>query len=138
MSNLPNVNAQLAGANLQVIDNAASTQRVNSPIATLVAQASASFYDAYFAVTNGAPTAIVLPATTVWTIAIRNLSGANTITIIGTPTGGAAWASGYVLVPSGLFLTIASYSTNPGSGGFTAISLGSSGASTFAEVFIAG
>lgn len=135
---MANVNAQLAGANLQVIDNAASTQRVNSPIATLVAQATASFYDAYFAVTNGAPTSIVLPAATVWTFAVRNLSGANNITIIGTPAGGAAWASGYVLVPSGLFLTIASYSTNPGAGGFTTIALGSSGAGTFAEVFIAG
>lgn len=135
---MANINAQLAGANLQVIDNAASTQRVNSPIATLVAQATASFYDAYFAVTNGAPTAITLPAATIWTVGIRNLSGANNITIIGTPATGVAWASGYVLVPSGLFLTIASYSTNPGAGGFTAISIGASGAGTFAEIFLAG
>lgn len=134
---MANINAQLVGANLQVIDNAASTQRVNSPIASLVAQCTASFYDAYFAVSNGAPTAITLPATTVWVFFVRNLSGTNTITIVGTPAGGSAWASGYVLPPSGLFGTIATFATNPGSGGFTAISLGSSGAGTFAELFLA-
>src|SRR5712692_9964941 len=103
---MANLNAQLVGANLQVIDNTASIQRVNSPIASIVAQASASFYDAYFSVPNPGPTSLVLPGATVWVVAIRNLSGANNISITLTPTGGAAWASPYVLVPSGLFLTM--------------------------------
>ena len=133
---MANLNAQLAGANLQLIDVAAATQRVNSPIATLVAQTSASFYSDYYLVTNPGPAAVVLPATTVWVLMIRNLSGTNNISITLTPTGGSAWASPYVLVPSGLFMTIATFSSNPAAGGFTALSLGASGANTYAEIFM--
>lgn len=134
---MANLNAQLQGANLQVIDNAVSVQRVNSPIATIVAQCAASFYDAYFAVANPGPTTLVLPGTTVWNIAIRNLSGANTISVTLTPTGGAPWASAYVIAPNGLFLTMVPFATNPGAGGFTACSIGTNGAGTFAEIFMA-
>ena len=134
---MANLNAQLVGANLQVIDNTASVQRVNSPIASLVAQCAASFYDAYFPVPNPGPVSLVLPGTTVWVIAIRNLSGANNVSVTLTPAGGAPWISPYVLVPTGLLLTIASFSSNPSAGGFTAVSLSASGASTFAEIFMA-
>lgn len=134
---MANLNAQLAGANLQLIDNATSVQRVNSPVATIVAQLAAAFYDPYFLVTNGAPTSVTLPGATVWNISIKNLSGTNTVSIVLTPTGGAAWASPYVLVPNGIFLTMATFASNPGTGGFTALSLGSSGANTFAEVYLA-
>lgn len=133
---IANVNAQLAGANVQVIDNAAAVQRVNSPIATVVAQVAASFYDAYFFVNNVASVTLVLPGTTVWVFYIRNLSGTNTISITGTPAGGAPWASPYVLVPAGIFLTMATYATNPGSGGFTAITIQASGAGTYAEIML--
>lgn len=132
-----NVNAQLAGANLQVIDNAVAVQRVNSPISTIVAQCAASFYDAYFSVPSPGPVSLVLPGPIVWVVGIRNISGTNTISITGTPSGGAAWASPYVLVPNGLFLTMATFASNPGSGGFSAISLAASGANTFAEIFLA-
>lgn len=133
---MANLNAQLAGANIQVIDNSVSVQRVNSPIATIVAQTSAAFYDPYFLVANPGPSAVTLPGTTVWVLYIRNLSGTNTISITLTPAGGSAWASPYVLVPSGIFMTMATFSSNPASGGFTALSLGSSGANTFAELFM--
>lgn len=133
---MANLNAQLAGANLQLIDNAASVQRVNSPITTIVAQTTAAFYDPYFLVANPGPASLTLPATTVWVVSIKNLSGANTISITLTPAGGSAWASPYVLVPSGLFLTMATFSSNPANGGFTALSLGSSGAGTYAEVLL--
>jgi hypothetical protein len=134
---LANLNVQLAGANLQVIDNSASIQRVNSPLVTVVAQTSASFYDPYFLVANPGPAAITLPAATVWVVAIRNISGANNISITLTPAGGSAWVSPYVLVPNGVFITMATFASNPGSGGFTALSLGASGANTFCELLLA-
>ncbi len=133
---MSNLNAQLAGANLQLVDNVASVQRVNSPIATIVAQTTAGFYDPYYLVTNPGPAAVGLPAATVWVLSIKNLSGANTISITLTPTGGAAWASPYVLAPNGLFLTMATFASNPAAGGFTALSLGASGAGTYAEIFM--
>jgi hypothetical protein len=134
---MANANAQLAGANLQIIDNSNSVQRVNSPITTIVAQTNATFYDTYFLVASPGPASLTLPGATVWVLSIKNLSGSNTISITLTPTGGAAWASPYVLVPNGIFLTMATFSTNPGSGGFTALSLGASGANTYAEIFMA-
>ena len=134
---MANLNAQLAGANLQLIDNAVSVQRVNSPVATIVAQTAAAFYDPYFLVANPGPAALTLPGATVWVLSIKNLSGTNTISITITPQGGAAWASPYVLVPNGIFLTMATFATNPGSGGFSALSLGASGANTFAEIYMA-
>jgi hypothetical protein len=134
---MANINAQLAGANFQVIDNAAAVQRVNSPIATLVAQCANSFYDAYYLIPNAAPLSVVLPATPCWVFLIRNISGSNTISITLTPQGGAAWLSPYVLVPSGIFMTIAAFSSNPSSGGFTALTLQSSNAGTYAEIGLA-
>lgn len=134
---MANINAQLAGANLQVIDNAASIQRVNSPISTLVAQATANAYFPYLLVPSGGPLSLVLPASPCWTLAVRNISGSATISIIITPNGGAAWISPYVLVASGLFLTIVNYSTNPSAGGFTAVTLQASAATTYAEVLLA-
>jgi hypothetical protein len=128
---------QLAGASLQIIDNTATVQRVNSTIASVVGQVAAAFYDPYFSVPNPGPVGLALPATTAWLFYVRNISGSNNISIILTPAGGAAWASAYVLVPNGIFLTMATFSTNPGSGGFTAATLGASGAGTFAEVLVA-
>jgi hypothetical protein len=132
-----NLNVQLSGATLQVLDNSVSVQRVNSPIATPVAQVTADGYYSYYLVANPGPASVVLPAATVWTVFVRNISGSNTISITLTPTGGAAWGSPYVLAPSGIFLSIVSYSTNPSAGGFTAMSLGSSGAGTYAEILLA-
>lgn len=134
---MANINAQLASANIQVIDNAASIQRVNSPIATILAQVAASFYDAYFLVPNAAPVSLVLPAATVWVVFIRNISGTNTVSVTATPAGGAAWTSPLVLVPNSIFLYMATFATNPGAGGLTAISIQSSGATTYAEILLA-
>jgi hypothetical protein len=132
-----NVNVQLVGGSIQVVDNAASTVRVNSPIAAIVAQATACFYDAYILIPNGAPLSLVLPAATVWTIYVRNISSANNISIVGTPQGGAAWASPYVLAPVGTFYTSVNYASNPSAGGFSAITLQASAATTYAEVLLA-
>jgi len=132
-----NLNVQLAGAYLQVQDNTASIIRVNSPVATVVGQVVASFYDSYFAVPSPGPVALALPATTVWLLFIRNISATNTISITLTPAGGSAWASPYVIVPNGVFITMASFASNPAAGGFTAASIGASGASTFVEVLLA-
>jgi len=131
-----NVNVQLIGAFIQVVDNAASTQRVNSPITALVAQAVAAYYDPYFLVPTGA-TALTLPAATVWTVVIRNISPTNTIAITLTPAGGSAWVSPYILPPTSLFLIWSNYASNPSSGGFTAASVLASGATTYAEVLLA-
>jgi hypothetical protein len=134
---MANVNVQLAGASLQVIDNAASTQRVNSPITTIVGQVTASFYDAYFLVPNPGPVSLVLPAATVWNVVIRNINATNTISITATPTGGAPWASPLVLAPNSIFIYMATYSSSPAAGGVTAISIGSNGANTYAEILLA-
>ncbi len=134
---MSNVNAQLAGANVQVIDNTASVQRVNSPIATLVAQATACIYEPYILVNNAAPTVLTLPASPCWTLFVRNISSSNNISITITPNGGAAWISPFVLVPAGIFLTIPNYASNPSGGGFTAVSLQASATATYAEVLLA-
>ncbi len=133
---MANLNAQLAGANLQVIDNSISIQRVNSPIATVVGQVAAHFYDAYFSVANPGPTALTLPGTTVWIAVVRNISGSNTVSITATPAGGAAWGSPLVLAPNAVFIYMATFSSNPSSGGITTLSLGTNGAGTFAEIFL--
>lgn len=133
---MANNNVQLAGANVQVIDNASSIQRVNSPIATVVAQTAATFYDPYFLVANPGPSALTLPGATVWNVFIRNISGSNTISVTATPQGGAAWASPYVMPPNSVFLIMATFASNPGAGGISALSLGSSGANTFAEIML--
>jgi hypothetical protein len=133
-----NINAQLAAANLQVIDNTASVQRVNSPIATIVAQATAFMYDGYMLIPTAAPLSLPLPASPCWTLFVRNISGTNNVSVIVTPNGGVAWTSPYVIVPTSVFLVIANYSTNPAAGGFTAVTLQSSGTGpNYAEVLLA-
>jgi len=132
-----NLNAVLTGGTLQLVDNAAATIRVNSPITTVTGQVASSFYDLYYLVANPGPAAVTLPAATIWQVAIRNISGTNTISVTATPAGGAAWASALIIPPNGWFIYMATYSTNPGSGGITALSLGSSGANTYAEILLA-
>jgi hypothetical protein len=131
-----NLNAQLSGANLQLIDNVLAIQRVNSPIATIVAQTAVAYYDPYYLVNTPTIVTVNMPATVVWVLSIKNLSGTNTISIQLTPQGGSAWTSPYVLVPNGLFLTMATFSSNPGSGGFSGIAIGASGVNTYAEILM--
>lgn len=134
---MANLNVQLAGANLQIIDNTASIQRVNSPIATILAQTAAAFYDPYLAIANPGPAVLGMPGATVWVWAVRNLSGANTVSLTATPTGGAAWASALVLPPNGMIICMATYSSSPAAGGITALSIGTNGAGTFVEILLA-
>jgi len=134
---MANVNVQLSGGSIQVIDNAATVQRVNSPIATIVGQVTASMYDAYFFVPNPGPVSLTLPATTVWNVYVRNINSTNTISVTGTPAGGGAWASPLILAPNAIFIYMATFAANPAAGGLTAITLGSNGANTYAEVMLA-
>jgi len=131
-----NVNAQLVGATVQVVDNAANVYRVNSVITTLVAQATAAYYDPYALVPTGS-TALTLPAATVWTLYLRNISASNTISLILTPSGGSAWASPYILPPTSILCVVANYSSNPTAGGFTAASWLASASNTYAEILLA-
>jgi hypothetical protein len=135
-----NVNVQLTGAALQVIDNAASTIRVNSPISTIVGQTAASVYDAYFQLSTVATviSPFLVTAGPAWQIYIRNISGSNTVSLLLTPTGGSAWASPLILVPNAVFIYMATYSTNPASGGVSLISMTASANNTFIEFFYAG
>jgi hypothetical protein len=134
---MANINFQLSGASLQVIDNTATVQRVNSPIATIVGQVAATFYDPYILIPNPGPVVLTLPGAIIWQVYVRNINATNTISITATPAGGAAWASPLVLAPNSVFLYMATYSANPAAGGITALSLGASGATTFAEVALA-
>ena len=133
---MANLNSQITGAALQVIDLTGNIQRVNSPIPTLAASVTASFYDSYFQV-NIAAQNLPLPAATVWCVAIRNLSGAATITVICTPTGGAAWANGLILVPGQWFVYYAPFTSNPAAGGITNINVAASANATPAEILLA-
>jgi hypothetical protein len=128
---------QLSGGSIQVIDNTATVQRVNSPIATIVGQVAASFYDAFFPVPNPGPVSLTLPGATVWNVFVRNINTTNTISVIATPAGGAPWASPLVLAPNAIFVYMATFAANPAAGGITALTLGSNGANTFAEVMLA-
>jgi len=134
---MANLNVQLSGGSIQVIDNTATVQRVNSPIATIVGQVAASFYDAFILVPTPGPLALVLPAAVVWQVYVRNINATNTISVTVTPAGGVAWASPLVLAPNAIFVYMATYSANPAAGGISAISLSSSGANTYAEVLLA-
>lgn len=133
---MANNNIQLSGASLQIIDTAASVTRVNSAIATLIAQTGASLYDAYLTV-NNVNLNVALPAATCFNLYIRNTSGANTISVTLTPNGGVAWASPLVLPPSFCFLYLGTYASNPASGGFTALTLLASANGTPVELLVA-
>lgn len=132
-----NLNVQVSGASLQIIDNTGNVQRVNSPLSTLTAQVTASFYEPYLQIGVG-NTSLTLPATTIWVAYVRNLSGANNVTVTCTPAGGAAWVNGIILVPTAVFMYWAAFSSNPAAGGVTAITLTASGANTPVEVMLAG
>jgi len=138
---MSNINAQAAGITLQVIDNTNSVQRINSPIATILAQATASFYDSYFqvtATTYGTAQAVSLPAATVYFVWIKNLHATNNLSVIGTVTGGAAWPSGSVPIVAGggVFAYLLNYSAAPANG-FIAISLFASASPTPCEILVA-
>ena len=136
-----NINVQAAGVTLQIIDNAGSIQRLNSPISNLLAQATVAFYDSYFqvtATTYGTAQALSLPATTVYFVWIRNLHATNTLSVIGTVTGGVAWPVGSVpiLAGGGVFAYLMNYSAAPANG-IIALSVFASASPTPAEILIA-
>lgn len=133
---MANNNIQLSGASLQIIDSNASVTRVNSAIATLIAQAGASLYDAYLTV-GTSPLAVTLPAATCFNLYVRNISGSATVNVTLTPAGGSAWVSPLVLYPTAAVIYLGTYSSNPTAGGYTALTLQASAASTNVELLAA-
>lgn len=85
--------------------------------------ATVEYYDPFFQTINGTKT-VPLPAATVWSVYVRNLSAVTPITVNFTPSGGASET--LVLVPGatpgngGLFIYHQPAET---SGGITALSL---------------
>jgi hypothetical protein len=131
-----NLAVQISGASLQVIDNTAQLVRINTVVATMVASATASFYESYFQVGAGS-TSLVLPVSPVWAVYIKNLHASNTVSVTCTPTGGNAWVSPIVLPAGGVFMYWVPYASNPATGGFSVISLQASGAATPVEILLA-
>ena len=130
---MPNLNAQLVGASLQVIDNTNSVLRVNSALGILLFAGTSAVYDSYLELGTVA-TNLVLPATTIQVLFIKNNHASQTVTVTATPAGGASATIG-LIQPGGVFLYL-----NPGTsaGGYTAVSLTASGASTPVELLMAG
>ena len=130
---MANINVQLIGASLQVVDNTGTVTRVNSNLGVLLFAGTSSFYDSYYQV-GTSPVSLTLPGTTVQVLYVRNLHATQTVTVTATPSGGASVTLG-VLQPGGLVFYL-----NPGttSGGYTAVSLSASGPSTPVELLLAG
>jgi hypothetical protein len=131
-----NINCVLTPCNIattNVVQN-------STPVATSAGNPSAGAttiqYDGYSQIPTS-PTVIQLPATTVYVVWIRNLGGTNSLNVTLTPAGGSAWSSPAVVLPGGVFIYWLPYTTAPGSGGFTTVSLQAVGGSTPAEIFLA-
>jgi hypothetical protein len=85
--------------------------------------ATTLFYDPFFQTINGTKT-VNLPAATVWTVYVRNLSGSGNITVNFTPVGGSTQTlvlvAGATAGAGGIFLY---FQTAETAGGITALSI---------------
>lgn len=131
---MSNLNVQLSGAVIQVVDNTGAITRASSLVGTLLTQATAAMYDAYFQV-GTSPISMALPATTIWVAFVRNQSLTATVTVTVTPTGQAT--SAIILVPGAVYMYWAPYSAAPATGGITALSLTASALATPVEILLA-
>lgn len=123
---MANLNVVLSGATLQVVNTADSTVRVNSSLASPTLPAADSSYIDFFPVL-AAGSALTLPATTIWVLAIRNLGGINgtpagNITVRRQVTGGAltAVADSEIVMPNGVYIY---WNTAETAGGIIAVTL---------------
>lgn len=131
-----NVNVQLTGASITVLDQATSTYRVNSPIGTLTLAATSATYDSFVPIANGAGTVLDLPASPVQLVYVKNLDGAANLTVQLTVQGGAqiSVANSPVLLPGGVFMY---WNVVETTNGIVAVTLISSVNGTAAEVLLA-
>lgn len=132
------VNCLLSPCTITANSVATAAALVTTSAGSPQAGASTIEYDAYSVIPSGSPVNLTLPTTTVFAVYIRNLGNTNNLTVTCTPSGGSAWASPLILLPNAVYVYWTPYSSTPGSGGFTAITLQGSGGSTMAEVFLAG
>jgi hypothetical protein len=132
------VNCLLSPCSIIATNVATSSAIVTTNPGSPQAGAMVVGYDAYSVIPNGAPYAVTLPTTTIYAVYLRNLGATNNLEVFLTPSGGSAWTSPAILIPGGVFIYWTPYTTAPGSGGFTALSLQAVGGSTPAEIFLAG
>lgn len=130
---MPNLSVLLTGT-VSVADTTLSpsptiiTRSLNNP--TLVA--TASFYDPFFQAA-AAGSAVSLPSSPVFSVYVKNLSGATNITVGFTPVG-AGGASSLLLLPGGVFIYFLPAET---AGGIAALTLTGAGSTVPAEVLVA-
>lgn len=133
---MSNSNVILDSASVQIIDQATSVYRVNSPVGSVTLGANKSTYESYANIASGAGTSLTLPAATVWAVYIKNLDAVAALTVQVQPTGGAlpSAANSPVIVPGGVYIY---WNPTEGAGGVTAVTLVSSVGNTAAEILLA-
>ena len=134
MSN--NVNVVLDSASIQVIDQTNNVYRVNSPVGDVTLTANEANYQSYAVIASGGGTALILPASKVWVVYVKNLDAAANLTVQVQPFGGAlpSAANSPILTPGGVYIY---WDPSEGAGGVIAVTLISSVGSTAAEVLLA-
>jgi hypothetical protein len=100
-----------------------SPQIVQRSLNNLTLAATVSYYDPFFQTINGTKV-VPLPAATVWTVYVRNLSNTGPMTVNFTPSGGASetlvLVAGATAGNGGVFIYHQPAET---SGGITALSI---------------
>jgi hypothetical protein len=136
-----NINVNLSGVVLQVIDNAIATARVNSSVGTIGLPGSEATHIDYMPINNGIGLAVTLPAPTIWVLFVRNLGGIN-----GTPVGnitvqtavvGGALVSAQnspVVLPGGVYIY---WQPTESAGGIISVNLVASVNNVPAEILMA-
>lgn len=131
---MANVNVQLNGASIQVLDQN-NVFRVNSPVGQVTLPGNTAFYDSFLSVATSPGTVLTLPATTVWVVYVNNLSGSLNLTVQLTVAGGVqiSAVNSPVLMPGAVFMY---WNPVENSGGITGVTLIGS-ATCPAEVLLA-
>lgn len=134
---MANINVLLNSASIQVLDQATSTYRVNSPVGTITLSANTSSYDSFGLIASGAGTVLDLPQTTIWVAYVKNLDAAANLTVQVQVTGGALQTAvnSPILPPGGVWMYFTPVET---AGGIIAMTLVSSVGGTAAEILLAG
>lgn len=129
------INVQLMGAFLQAYDNVANAYKVNFTLNNPLLTATGVEYLASYAVPTS-PTALSLPASTIWAFYLRNTAAAGNITVQQQVAGGAlnTSANSELVLPGGVKLYFQTVET---AGGITGITLTASQASVTAEILMA-
>lgn len=129
---MPNVNAILANATLQVFDTSTSVIRVNTPLGNQILAATNATYYSDFTVTT-TPTNVTLGNATVWAAFLRSWS-TNTVNISAAiqPAGGSA--ATYLLLPGGIWMY---WQQAESAGGITQVQLSVASSTAICEILLA-